>query len=113
MAEIHVIQWAVVFLAATWITANWLLKRPESRWRHIVGGVISALLWIPVAATSNNVGVADGGETVAFGSDAVGTLALFMIIVCIAGIILGLFLWVERAVDDAGAVLPSEAQDRR
>jgi len=113
MPEIHVMQWSVLFVAAVWITANWLLTRPDSRWRHIVGGVVSALLWIPLAATSDNVGVADGGETIAFGSSAVATLSLFMIIVCIAGLVIGLFLWVERAVDDASEAMPAAAQDRR
>lgn len=110
---VHVFQWVALFAAAIGVTATWLLSRPESRWRHILGGIIATTLWIPLAAFSNNVGVASNGSTLTFGSDALVTLSLFMIVVCIAGLVVGLFLWVEQAVDDAGEAMPPEAQDRR
>lgn len=110
MADVHVLQWTVAFAAALWLTARWLLTRPQSRWRHIVAGLVATLLWIPVAYTAGNVAVADGGTTVAFGSQALGTVAIFMVVVNIAGLIVGLFLWAEEATDDASESLPSEMQ---
>lgn len=111
MVDVHVLQWAVVFLAATWLTARWLLDPPTQRWRHLVAGIASTLLWIPVAYTSNDVHTAtDGGGTVAFGSSAIGGVATFMIVVCVAGLVLGLLLWVEQSADEASAELPRSMQ---
>lgn len=103
MTDVHLIQWTIAFAAAMWLTARWLLTRPGQRWRHIVAAIVSTVLWIPVAYTAGNVGVADGGEVVAFGSDALGAFATFMVVVNIAGLLVGLVLWVEdeaRATDD-------------
>lgn len=107
MPDVHVIQWAVAFGGALWLTARWLLTRPQSRWRHIFGGLMSALLWIPAAYASGNVYVADQGTRLAFGSDALGSVAIFMVVVCLAGLLVGLYLWVEEAADDASAELPA------
>lgn len=108
MPDVHLIQWAIVFAAAVYITCKWLLDRPASRWRHIAATVVGALLWIPVAYTAGNVGVADGGEVVAFGSEAIAGVAVFMIVVNVAGLLLGLMLWAEEEVDEASSALPSE-----
>jgi hypothetical protein len=105
---IHVIQWATAFVGALWLTARWLLTRPQSRWRHIFGGLMSALLWLPVAYASGNVYVADQGRPVQFGSPALGSVSIFMVVVCLAGLLVGLYLWVEEAADDASAELPAE-----
>lgn len=110
---IHATQWAVVWLAAIGWTATWLLSRPASRWRHLLGGVVAVLLWVPVAYTSNNVGVASNGSTLTFGSDAVAGVATFMVVVCLAGLLIGLYLWVEEQADAAEDALPSEMQHRR
>lgn len=110
---VHAFQWVAVFAAAVLLTSRWLLSRPTSRWRHILGGMVSTILWIPVAYQSNNVGVASGGEIVTFGSGAIGGVATFMIVVCIAGLLVGLVLWVEETVDEAHDSLPEEMQHRR
>ena len=112
MDDVHLFQWVAAFAAAFWLTARWLLERPRSRWRHILGGVVSTLLWIPVAYTSGNVYVADNGSTVAFGSDALGTFAAFMAVLCIVGLLVGLMLWAEEAADDAHDALPERMQHR-
>ena len=113
MPEIHVIQWSVAFVVASWLTARWLLDRPQSRWRHIVAGIVSTLLWIPVAYTAGNVGVADGGERVAFGSQALGTVATFMIVVCLLALLVGLVLWVEEEAENASAGVPADMRPGR
>jgi len=113
MPDVHLFQWVAVFAAAIWVTSRWLLSRPTSRWRHIIGGIVSTILWIPVAYQSNNVYVADGGTTTAFGSDAIASVATFMIVVCVLGIIVGLVLWVEETVDEAHDSLPNRMQHRR
>ncbi len=110
MPDIHVIQWTAVFAAAMYFTCKWLVERPRSRWRHIAGSLVSILFWIPVAYTAGNVGVADNGEAVTFGSDAVGSVAIFMIVVCIAGLILGLYLWAEEEVEEASQEAPNLQQ---
>lgn len=111
MAEVHLFQWVVAFAAALWLTVRWLLTRPQSRWRHIISGIVSTLLWIPVAYTAGNVHVAtDAGETVAFGSEALGTFAIFMAVVCIAGLLLGLVLWTEEEAQDMSEALPRRMQ---
>lgn len=113
MVEVHLFQWVAAFAAATWLTARWLLTRPQSRWRHIVAGLISTLLWIPVAYTSGNVYVADGGSTVAFGSQALGTFATFMAVVCVAGLLVGLLLWTEEEAQEMSDALPAEMTRRQ
>lgn len=112
MPDVHLLQWTVAFATAMWLTARWLLSRPRSRWRHIVGGIFTTILWIPVAYTAGNVYVADNGSKVAFGSDALGTFAMFMIFVCIAGGIVGLVLWTEEAVEESHEDLPERMQHR-
>lgn len=112
MAEIHLIQWTAAFLAALYLTCKWLLDRPNSRWRHIVVGLVSTLLWIPVAYTAGNVGVAEGGAVVAFGSDALGAFAIFMVVVNIVGLLLGLMLWTEEEAAETHERLPSNMQHR-
>jgi hypothetical protein len=107
VTTVHLFQWVAAFLAATAITGSWLLTRPRSRWRHIVAGIVSTLLWIPVAYTAGNVGVADGGEIVTFGSQALAGVATFMAVASLAGILLGLLLWVEEEVDAASDELPA------
>jgi hypothetical protein len=113
MADVHLFQWVVAFAAAFWLTARWLLSRPRSRWRHLIGGLTATILWLPVAYTASNVHVADGGSKVAFGSEALASFATFMVVVCLAGLLVGLVLWTEEAVDDAHDSLPSEMQHRR
>lgn len=109
MPEVHLFQWVVAFGGALWLTARWLLERPRSRWRHIVGGLAATLLWLPVAYTAGNVYVAtDGGSTVAFGSQALAGVATFMVVVCLGGLLVGLLLWVEEAADDVSEELPAE-----
>ena len=110
MPEIHVIQWSVVFLAAVWLTARWLMQRPPSRWRHIAVGIANFLLWVPVAYTAGNVGDSSGGETLAYGSDALAAVSSFMLVVCIGGIIIGLLLWVEEGVEETSDALPQQAR---
>jgi len=113
MAEIHLLQWTAAFIGALYITFQWLVTRPRSRWRHITVGIVSTLLWIPVAYTAGNVGVAtDSGEVVTFGSEALGGVAIFMVVVCIGGLVLGLLLWVEEEAEEAHKELPSEMQHR-
>jgi hypothetical protein len=107
MADVHLFQWLLAFAGALWLTARWLLVRPTSRWRHIVAGLISTLLWLPVAYTANNVYIASSGVVTRFGSESLGTFAIFMVVVCIAALVLGLYLWVEEAADDASAELPA------
>ena len=113
MAEVHLYQWLVAFAGALWLTTRWLLRAPRQRWRHIVTGIVATLLWVPVAYTAGNVHVASSGVVTSFGSDALGTFAIFMVVVNIAGLLLGLVLWVEEAVDDAHDSLPREMQHRR
>lgn len=111
---VHVTQWAVVFIAATWLTAKWLLSPPASRWRHIVAGVLTTVLWVPLAYTAGNVETTDGsGGTVAFGSEALGTFATFAAVVSAIGLLVGLVLWVEETADEAHSDLPPEMQHRR
>jgi hypothetical protein len=106
MPDVHLFQWVIAFAGALWLTARWLLARPTSRWRHIVGGLMATLLWLPVAYTANNVHVVDQGTREAFGSNALGGVATFMAVACLAGLVIGLFLWVEEAADEASAELP-------
>ncbi|MFW5956293.1 MAG: hypothetical protein ACOCQY_02705 [Halorhabdus sp.] len=113
MPEVHLVQWTAAFLAATWLTARWILDRPGQRWRHIVGGLTSTLLWIPVAYTANNVYVADGGASVGFGSEALGYVAIFMVVVSIIGLLVGLLLWVEDEADTASSDLPPQMRPGR
>jgi len=113
MADVHLFQWVAVFAAALWLTARWLLVRPRSRWRHIVGGLLATILWIPAAFTANNVHVADGGSKVAFGSNALVSVGTFTVEVCIVGLVVGLYLWVEEAADDASDELPERMQTGR
>lgn len=110
MADVHLFQWVVAFAAALWLTVRWLLTRPQSRWRHIISGIISTLLWIPVAYTSGNVYVADGGSKIAFGAEALGTFAIFMVAVSIAGLLVGLVLWTEEETEDMSDALPRRMQ---
>ncbi len=110
MPDIHLLQWTAAFAAALYLTCKWLLERPRSRWRHIISGLVSTLLWIPVAYTAGNVAVADNGEVVAFGSDALGMYAIFMVVVNIAGLVLGLFLWAEEEVEEASREAPDIRQ---
>ena len=112
MAEVHLIQWTVAFGGALWLTARWLLTRPGQRWRHIVAGLACTILWLPVAYTADNVHVADGGTTVAFGSQAFAAVSTFMVVVSLVGIVVGLLLWVEREAEDAHEALPAEMQPR-
>jgi hypothetical protein len=113
MAGVHLFQWVIMFAAATWLTARWLLTRPEQRWRHIAAGIASTLLWIPVAYTADNVAVASGGTVVQFGSESMGGVATFMVVVSIAGLIIGLLLWVEAGVDSASNELPGSMRRGR
>lgn len=110
MADVHLFQWVVAFGAALWLTVRWLLTRPNSRWRHIVSGIVSTLLWLPVAYTAGNVYVADSGSKIAFGSEALGSFAIFMAVVCIAGLLLGLVLWTEEEAQDMSDALPRRIQ---
>lgn len=112
MPDVHLLQWAVAFAVAAWLTARWMLTRPETRWRHLVAGIVTTLLWLPVAYTAGNVHVADGGSKVAFGSDALGTFAIFMVVVCIVNLVVGFMLWVEGAVDESHKDLPDGMQHR-
>jgi hypothetical protein len=113
MTTIHVIQWTAAFVAAIAITGSWLLTRPSSRWRHILAGIVSTLLWIPVAYTAGNVGVADGGEVVTFGSQALAGVATFMVVASLVGILLGLLLWVQEEADAASDDLPADMRPGR
>jgi hypothetical protein len=113
MADVHLVQWTAAFLAATWLTARWILSQPTQRWRHIVAGLVSTILWIPVAYTANNVHVADGGASVAFGSDSLGMVATFMIVVNIGALLVGLMLWVEGEADEASKALPADMRPGR
>lgn len=113
MTTVHVTQWAVAFLAAFALTGAWLLRRPASRWRHIFTGIVSTVLWIPVAYTAGNVGVADGGTVVTFGSQALGSVGIFMVVVNIVALLIGLVLWVEENVDEASNELPNDMRARR
>lgn len=113
MVDVHLFQWVAAFAAAFWLTARWLLERPRSRWRHILGGLVSTLIWIPVAYTAGNVAVNSGGVTMRFGSDALGTFAAFMAVLCIVGLLVGLMLWAEEAADDAHDALPDGMQHQR
>jgi len=106
MADVHLFQWLVTFAGALWLTARWLLTRPASRWRHIVAGIVSALLWIPVAYTADNVYVVSSGVVTRFGFEALGTVAIFMVVVSLAGLVVGLYLWVEERADAASEELP-------
>lgn len=112
MAEIHLFQWTVAFGAAIYLTSKWLLERPTSRWRHIALGFVNVLLWIPVAYTSGNVAVSSGGVTMTYGSEALGGVATFMIVVCLASLLVGLMLWTEETADEAHRELPSDMQHR-
>jgi len=107
---IHLWQWTAAFIVAMALTMAWLLTRPPQRWRHIVSALVSTLLWIVVAYTAGNVGVASGGEVVAFGSDALATFAIFMVFVDLVGLILGLMLWVEEETEAASRDLPTDMQ---
>lgn len=104
---VHVGQWMVLFIVAAGWTARWLLTQPSQRWRHLVAGIAATLLWIPTAYTANNVGVADGGTTVTFGSSAIAGVATFMVVASVAGVVVGLLLWVEQSADAASAELPA------
>lgn len=112
MAEIHLIQWTAAFAAGMYLTSKWLLDRPRSRWRHFVVSIVATLLWIAVAYTAGNVGVASEGEVVAFGSAALSTFSIFMVVVNIAGLLLGLMLWAEEEVEETHESLPEEMQHR-
>lgn len=113
MTTVHVAQWTAAFLAAIGVTGAWLLVRPRSRWRHLVAGLVAVILWLPVAYTAGNVGVADGGQVVTFGSEALAGVATFMIVVNLLGLVLGLYLWVEEAADDASDELPRDMRGGR
>lgn len=113
MATIHLFQWVAAFIAALGLTGTWLLTRPRSRWRHLITGIVTTVLWIPVAYTAGNVGVASNGEVVTFGSEALAGVATFFVVVNIAGLLLGLLLWVEEEVDEAHDDLPKQMQHRR
>lgn len=114
MAQIHALQWSIVFAGALWFTTRWLLERPASRWRHILGGLLAVLLWLPLGYTAGNVGVADGaGGTATFGSDALGTVAIFAAVLSIGALLVGLVLWVEEAADDASDELPGSMRTGR
>ena len=113
MTTIHLFQWTAAFLAAIGVTGAWLLVRPRSWWRHLVAGIVGTILWLPVAYTAGNVGVADGGSVVTFGSRALTGVATFMIVVNLLGLILGSYLWVEEAADDASDELPNDMRGGR
>lgn len=114
MVQVHALQWSIVFAGALWFTARWLLQRPASRWRHIFGGLLAVVLWLPVAYTAGNVGVADGaGGTATFGSQALGTVAIFAAVVSVVALLVGLVLWVEEAADEASAELPNSMRSGR
>lgn len=113
MPDVHLYQWLAAFVVAVWWTNRWLLTRPTSRWRHILGGIPATLLWIPVAYTADSVYVNDSGVTAVFGSDALATFATFMVVVNLVGLLIGLMLWAEETVDDASDDLPPEAQRPR
>lgn len=108
MAEIHLVQWTALFVLAMALTAAWLLTRPPQRWRHIISALVSTLLWIIIAYTAGNVGVASNGEVVTFGSDAVAMFAVFMVFVDLIGLLLGLWLWGEAETREASHSLPTD-----
>ena len=112
MPDVHVIQWTVAFGLALYITFSWLVSPPTSRWRHLVVGIFTTLLWIPIAYTAGNVGVADSGESIAFGSTALATFSTFMIVVCIAGLAVGLLLWTEEHAKEADVAMPDSLRPR-
>ena len=113
MPDVHLIQWTAAFAGALWLTARWLLTRPQSRWRHLTAGIVATLLWLPVAYTAGNVYTVSSGVVTRFGSDALGTVAIVFVVVCIAALVLGLYLWVEEAADDMSAELDSDLQTGR
>ena len=113
MTTVHVLQWVAAFGVAAAVTGGWLLVRPRARWRHLVLGLVSTILWIPVAFTAGNVGVASEGEVVTFGSEALGSVAIFMIVVSLGALLVGLVLWVEEAADEASSELPSDMRPGR
>ena len=111
--QIHLFQWLAAFVGALWLTERWLLHDPGQRWRHIIAGICSTILWIPVAYTANNVAINDSGVTAVFGSQALASFAIFMVLVNIIGLVLGLYLWVEGETDAASDYLPRELQRSR
>ncbi len=110
MPDIHLVQWTAAFVLAMGLSSVWLLRRPQSRWRHIVVGLISTLLWIPVAYTAGNVGVVSEGQVIAMGSDALAIFAVFMAFVDLAGLLLGLLLWAEEDVEETSQQLPQNVR---
>jgi len=112
MAGIHLFQWSIAFGAALWMTNRFLFTAPTQRWRHIVSGIVTTILWIPVAYTAGNVSVASSGVVTNFGSDALGAFGVFMVAVNIIGLVLGLMLWTEGETEDAHRSLPDEMQHR-
>lgn len=113
MADVHLIQWTAAFVGALYLTTKWMVERPRSRWRHILTTIVSGLFWLPVAYTAGNVGVAtDSGDVVVFGSDALATFSMFMILVNAVGLLLGLLLWAEEEAEEAHESLPDGMQHR-
>lgn len=112
MPDIHLIQWTAAFVAALYLTSKWLLDRPPSLWRHLLASTASVVCWILVAYTAGNVAVESQGEVLTFGSDALGTFATFMVVVNVAGLLVGLVLWAEEEAEKTEESLPEGMQHR-
>jgi len=106
MAETHVLTFVVVLALTMWWTKGWLINRVASRWRHLLGSLVSTIAWVYLAFTATRVADTSGGVTIIFGSDALSTFAAFMAFVSVLGVLLGLLFWTEETGREVSEDLP-------
>ena len=106
MAETHLWQFVAMLTLTMWWTKGWLINRVASRWRHILGALVSTIAWIYVAFAATRVAQGSGGVTIVFGSDALSTFAGFMAFVSVLGVLLGLLFWTEETGREVSEDLP-------
>lgn len=106
MPETHLYMMIASFLSAMWWTKSWLMDPIIARWRFGVSAFSGSLLWIVVAYTSTRAVESSAGVQIIYASDALSWFSVFMALVSVAGLILGLYLWVEEEAKETAEQLP-------
>ena len=94
----NVLMWALTAALAALFTYGWLIRRPVSRWRHIMLATAATPLWVLVAYGGSGATVVDQGATVAVGSGAWLYAGGLLAFINVLGLVLGLVLWTDETV---------------
>lgn len=109
MATIHVLQWFALFIVAAWFSKATLMDRGGGiRWRQFVSALVSAILWLPLAFASTRVADGATGVVTTYGSEALGWIAMLMVLVMVLTAILSLVLWSQEEAEESFDELASD-----